>query len=198
VVNPLREDLAFYNELTEKYKEFLKEKGAEPKRLAPQSAKDGSFELWSYYHLGVPTFSMDLWTLPEVKKEQKDESALTIEKLESMSNDEFVALGEEKITAFLKESGAPPQYNGAMVINMVKSGQLSTKQIAGMMKQMGGGDAEKDTEGANPQEKALLAFSDETLDGKGFVDWKMFDHPTLGKVEIGGAVPMSTIHPPNR
>ncbi len=196
VVNPLREDLAFYNELNEKYKEFLKEKDAEPKRLAPQSAKDGSFELWSYYNLGVPSFSMDLWTLPEVKKEKTDDSELTIEKLESMSNDEFVALGEEKITAFLKESGAPPQYNGAMVINMVKSGQLSTKQMAGMMKQMGGGAAEKDVEGADPKEKTLLAFSDESLNGKGFVDWKEFDHPTLGKVEIGGAVPYVDNTPP--
>jgi hypothetical protein len=197
VVNPLREDLTFYNELTEKYKEWLKEKGAEPKRLAPKPAKDGSFELWSYYHLGVPTFSMDLWTLPEVKKEEKKDSELTVEKLEKMTNDEFVELGEEKITAFLKESGAPPQYNGAMVINMVKSGQLSTKQMAGMMKQMGGGsEASKDTEGADPKEKALLAFSDETLGGKGFADWKEFDHPTLGKVELGGIVPFADNTPP--
>lgn len=196
VVNPLREDLAFYNKLNEEFKEYLKEKGAEPKRLAPQPAKDGSFELWSYYHLGIPTFSMDLWTLPEVKKETKEESELTVEKLENMSNDEFIALGEEKITAFLKESGAPPQYNGAMVLNMVKSGQLSTKQMAAMMKQMGGGAAEKDTEGADPKEKALLAFSDEFLDGKGFVDWKEVDHPTLGNVEIGGAVPYVDNTPP--
>jgi hypothetical protein len=113
-----------------------------------------------------------------------------------MSNDEFVALGEEKITAFLKESGAPPQYNGAMVINMVKSGQFSTRQMAGMMKQMGGGAASKDTEGADPEEKALLAFSDEYLNGKGFIDWKEFVHPTLGKVEIGGAVPYVDNTPP--
>jgi len=196
VVNPLREDLTFYNELSENYKEFLKEKNAEPKRLSPQSAKDGSFELWSYYHLGVPAFTMDLWTLPEVKKEEKEESGLSVDKIEGMTNEEFIELGEEKLTAFLKESGAPAQYNGAMVINMVKSGQLDTKQIAGMMKQMGGGDEKKDTEGADPKEKALLAFNDEILKGKGYVDWKEFDHPTLGKVEIGGAVPYVNNTPP--
>jgi len=78
----------------------------------------------------------------------------------------------------------------------VKSGQMSTKQMVGMMKQMGGGAAEKDTEGADPKEKTLLAFSDESLNGKGFIDWKEFDHPTLGKVEIGGAVPYVDNTPP--
>ncbi len=33
---------------------------------------------------------------------------------------------------------------------------------------------------------ALLRWSDEELDGQGFVDWYPFDHPQLGKVELGG------------
>jgi len=32
----------------------------------------------------------------------------------------------------------------------------------------------------------LLKWSDEKLSGNGYVDWKEFDHPQLGKVEIGG------------
>jgi murein tripeptide amidase MpaA len=32
----------------------------------------------------------------------------------------------------------------------------------------------------------LLKWSDEKLDGKGFIDWYEFDHPQLGKVELGG------------
>lgn len=32
----------------------------------------------------------------------------------------------------------------------------------------------------------LLKWSDEKLGGKGYADWKEFDHPQLGKVEIGG------------
>lgn len=32
----------------------------------------------------------------------------------------------------------------------------------------------------------LLKWSDETLDGKGFIDWYEYDHPQLGKVELGG------------
>lgn len=32
----------------------------------------------------------------------------------------------------------------------------------------------------------LLKWSDEVLDGKGYIDWYEFDHPQLGKVELGG------------
>lgn len=32
----------------------------------------------------------------------------------------------------------------------------------------------------------LLKWGDETLEGKGYVEWYEFDHPQLGKVEIGG------------
>lgn len=32
----------------------------------------------------------------------------------------------------------------------------------------------------------LLNWNDEKLDGEGFVEWQEFDHPQLGKVEIGG------------
>lgn len=39
----------------------------------------------------------------------------------------------------------------------------------------------------DPQDEfKLLAWSDRELDGAGFVPWKPFDHPQLGKVEIGG------------
>ena len=32
----------------------------------------------------------------------------------------------------------------------------------------------------------LLKWNDEVLDGKGYVNWREFDHPQLGKIEIGG------------
>lgn len=194
VVNPLGGDLKFYNELSEKYKEFLKKNKLDGKRLDTARAKDGSFELWAYYHLGLPSFSMDFWTLPEVKKEKKKkESDITAEKLEKMTSEDFLALGEEKIAAFLKSVGAPKNFNAKMVMNLVKGGQMTPKRMAGFMKNM---PKPKSEEGADPEEKALLAFSDKELSGKGFVDWKPFNHPTLGKVEIGGAVPFTANTPP--
>jgi hypothetical protein len=191
-VNPQPGDLKFYNEISKQYKEFLKKNKMDAKRLEPAPAKDGSFELWAYYHLGLPSFTMDFWTLPELE-EKKKEPLLTPEKLESMTNKEFLELGEERIDAFLKASGAPDRIKAKMVMNMVKSGMMDTKKMAQMLRQM---PKPKSKEGADPEEKALLAFSDKELGGKGFVQWKSYNHPTLGEVEIGGIVPFTANTPP--
>ncbi len=192
VVNPLDDDLKFYKELSEKFKEFLKAAKLDGKRLDPAPDKDGSFELWAYYHLGLPSFALDFWTLPEVK-EEKAADEITPDKLEKMTNDEFIALGEEKIDAFLKASGAPDQFKAKQVIEGLKGGMMDTKKMAEMMKQMPKKPSE---EGADPKEKALLAWSDKELGGNGFVAWKPFKHPTLGDIEIGGAVPFADNTPP--
>lgn len=193
VVNPLADDLKFYKELSEKYKEFLKTNKIETERLDPAPDKDGSFELWSYYHLGLPSFAMDFWTLPKVKEAKNEEEEITPEKLEKMTNEEFISLGEEKIDAFLKSSGAPANFKAKMVIEALESDKMDTKKMAAMMKQM---PKPKSEEGADPKDKALLAFSDKELGGKGFVPWKPFRHPTLGEVEIGGEVPYVSNTPP--
>ncbi len=193
MVNPLAADLKFYNEVSEKYKEFLKKNKMDSKRLDPPKAKDGSFELWSYYHLGLPSFSLDFWTLPQLKEEKKGKSDITPEKLEKMSNEEFLALGEEKIDAFLKSSGAPANVKAKMIMNAVKNGMMTTKKMTAMLRNM---PKPKSKEGGDPVLKALLAFSDKELKGKGFMNWKPFQHKTLGKVELGGAVPYSQTTPP--
>ncbi len=192
VVNPLDDDLKFYKEFSEKHKEFLKAAKLDGKRLDPAPDKDGSFELYAYYHLGLPSFALDFWTLPEVK-EEKAADEITPEKLEKMTNDEFIALGEEKIDAFLKASGAPDQFKAKQVIAGIQGGMMDTKKMAEMMKQM---PKKPSAEGMDPKEKALLAWSDKELGGKGFVAWKPFKHPTLGDVEIGGAVPFTDNTPP--
>ena len=192
-VNPLPGDLTFYNELSEKYKKYLEEKGFKDKRLYPEPAQDGSFELWAYYHLGVPSFSMNLWTLPEPKEEKKEGSGITVENLEKMSNEEFLELGEEKIATFLEESGTPDNFTAERVIGMVESGRMDTKRVAAMIKRT---PRTGNSSGGDPKMKALLAFSDRQLEGKGFVDWAPYDHPALGEVEIGGAVPFADNTPP--
>ncbi|OGD22598.1 MAG: hypothetical protein A2W03_02285 [Candidatus Aminicenantes bacterium RBG_16_63_16] len=192
VVNPLDDDLKFYKELSEKHKEFLKAAKLDAKRLEPAADKDGSFELWAYYQIGLPSFALDFWTLPEVK-EEKPADEITPEKLEKMTNDEFIALGEEKIDAFLKAAGAPDQFKAKQVIEGLKGGMMDTKKMAEMLKQMPKKPSE---EGADPKDKALLAWSDKELGGQGVVAWKPFKHPTLGEVEIGGAVPYADTAPP--
>lgn len=194
VVNPMQEDLVFYNSISEEYKKYLEEKAGKSERMDPAPAKDGSFELWSYYHLGLPVFSMDLWGLPKKQEEKKEASGITLESLEKMSSDEFIALGEDKISQLLKESGAPEEFGADRVIAMVKGGQLTPGQMAGMMKQMP--KPAGDTKKGDPREQALIAFSDEVLGGGGFVDWTPYSHPELGEVEIGGFVPYADINPP--
>jgi len=194
VVNPLEDDLKFYKEISDKYKEFLKAAKLDGKRLDPAPDKDGSLELYAYYHLGLPSFALDFWTLPEAK-EDKPADELTPEKLEAMTNDQFLALGEEKIDAFLKTAGAPAEFKAKQVIEMIKGGQVDTKKMAEMMKQM---PKKPDASGADPKDKARLAWSDKELGGKGFVAWAPYKHPTLGDVEIGGFAPYLDTTPPER
>lgn len=42
----------------------------------------------------------------------------------------------------------------------------------------------------------LLEYNDKHLGGKGFIEWEAFDHPQLGKVEIGGWTHMYTFRNP--
>ncbi len=74
-VNPLPKDLKIYTSYSGEYKKYLKEKGYPTDRLDPQAAKDGSFELWAYYHLGLPSFSQDFWGIPEMKPATPDSTA---------------------------------------------------------------------------------------------------------------------------
>lgn len=57
----------------------------------------------------------------------------------------------------------------------------------------GGDDKSKP---ADPEAAAWLDYSDRDRNHEGFVEWKPFDHPTLGKVEIGGFVPGFQMNPP--
>lgn len=66
-VNPLDDDLAFYKKLNDEYKKYLDGKKFNYENIEPVPAKDGSFELWAYYHLGLPSFSMNLFSVPAIK-----------------------------------------------------------------------------------------------------------------------------------
>jgi len=96
IVNPLKEDLSIYSALNEEYKTFLKEKKVNLERLDPERAKNGSFELWSYYQLGVPTFSMNFFTLEKAKADTSK-----TEKKDKLSKKEEKPKIDEKTKALL-------------------------------------------------------------------------------------------------
>jgi len=127
VLNPQEGDLVFYKKYAKAYKSYLKEKGVQEERIEPAPAPDGSLELWGYFQVGVPVFSMDLWGMNKIDTAKSD-----------------------------AETG---------------QSELALDQ-------------------------AMLAFADNHPEHKGFVEWKAFDHPTLGSVEIGGFVPYFGTTPP--
>lgn len=49
-----------------------------------------------------------------------------------------------------------------------------------------GGFVDDYDEDGKISEKDKLRWNDENLEGKGFINWKKYNHPTLGEVEIGG------------
>jgi len=186
-------DQVIYEELQKEYKNGLKEAGLDYLEKRAKGVGKGSLPAFCYYQYGVPAFSFDLWQVPEPKKEEKKDD-LTPEKLKSMSSEDFLALGEEKIAGFLKDQGAPANFSAAMLIKMVQSGQITPAKMAEMMEKMPGRNS-KSSSDENP-EAYLLTYSDTVLSGKGFVAWKTYSHPQLGQVEIGGFVPYLKYAPP--
>jgi len=188
-VKPDGKDVPYWTEISKRYNDHRKEQKLDGERLDPPDFPPGSVEEWAYYQFGVPSFAMDFWTLPVKKaEEKKEEGALTPDDLEKMSNEEFINLGKEEITAFLKANDAPPQYTADMVIMGLQGGMMDTKKMAEFIRK-----AKKEDlgSGADETEQALFDYRPEA-----FVAWKPYAHPTLGEVEIGGMIPYADLAPP--
>jgi hypothetical protein len=187
-----KEDLPAIEAVQKEYKDALKEAKLEYPEKRAKGVGKGSFAAYCYFQYGVPVFSVDLWAVPEPKKEPAKD-ALTAEKLKALTAEEFIALGEDKIDAFLKEQGAPPNLSAETVIKMVKSGQVDPKKMAEMMEKMPKRPA---AEGDEHPDAYILKWADSALQGQGFVSWTPIRHPTLGEVEVGGFAPFVKVVPP--
>ena len=188
-VNPLPEDLEFYSALSRQYREFLQSNNFRISNSDPEPAKDGSFELWAYYNLGVPSFSMRLFTVPD-SGGQKD--GLSIDEIRKMNATEIMAVGEEKAAGILKMYNAPAHFTPTRIFMMMKNGELTPGQLADSLNKF------QSSGGLTERERSLLKWSDLAWEGKGFVNWQPYRHPSLGEVEIGGFIPyLETTPPPN-
>ncbi|MFQ6038197.1 MAG: M14 family metallopeptidase [Candidatus Aminicenantales bacterium] len=187
-----RQDMPFIEAVQKDYKDGLKKAKLEDLEKRAQGVGKGSFVAYSYFQYGVPVFSTDLWKVPEPEKE-KPKEALTVEKLKTMSPEDFLALSDEVITAFLKDQGAPVNFKPDMVRKMVASGRITPEKMAEMIEKM---PKKPVAEGGEHPEAYILHWIDSELQGKGFVDWTPFRHPDLGEVEIGGFAPFVKITPP--
>jgi photosystem II stability/assembly factor-like uncharacterized protein len=65
-----------------------------------------------------------------VKKSKKDSDRMTALKVRHMSKQEFISLGKEKITKFLKSYHIPKEYTACKIIKLLKSNKITTKDIA--------------------------------------------------------------------
>ena len=192
---PTGDDLGVLSHFADKYKKRLEEAGLDTKRAGKQDLP-GGFSSWLYYQYGAMTVELDVWGVPkapEPEKEAEDKDALTLDKLEGMTSEAFVALGEEKIDAFLKANKVPAQYSAKTVMNMMSSGQVTPKKMAGMMKQFGagGGSSEKKSGGRDD----LLEFAKEHAPWA-IVAWTPVTLPDGTKAEVGGIDSYLNQNPP--
>ncbi len=194
---PTNDDVKMIGHYAEKYKERLKEAGLDEKRAGRQY-RAGGFTPWLYYQYGAFALELDVWGVPKAPKKDDGKKAeddkLTLEKLEGMSADDFLALGEEKIGAFMKEMKVPPQFSPKMVMDRVSSGQLSPKQMAGMIKQMGGssGGGSGDKKGG-PSDMAAFV---EAHAPWAKIEWTPVTLPGGVQAEVGGYDPLVSRNPP--
>jgi hypothetical protein len=186
------QDMPYIEAIQKEYKDALKEAKLEGLEKGPKGVGKGSFVAYCYFQYGVPVFSTDLWKVPEPKKEPAKD-ALTVDKLKAMSSEEFLALSDETVESFLKEQGAPENFKAEMVKKLVESGKVTPDKMAEMIEKMPKKPAVK--EGEHP-EAYILKWADTALQGKGYVDWTPYHHPTLGEVEIGGFAPFVKTTPP--
>ena len=113
--------------------------------------------------------------------------------------DDFLALGEEKIAAFLKENKAPAQFDAKTVVGLVRGGQITPKAMAERMKAMGGGAAGGGTKGEKgkgaEREKEVLAWLDAN-EPEAILPWTPVTLPDGTKAEVGGLDPFAEVAPP--
>jgi len=189
------DDQAYLDKFAESYKERLKKAGLSADRPAAQYGK-GGFTPWLYYQYGAMALELDVWGVPKAEKKAEakaGEEALTMDKVAAMTSDQFVALGEEKIDAFLKENKVPPQFNAKAVIGYMKGGQVDPKGMVERMKQMGAGGGKASEAGARDRE--VLAWVEANAPGA-FAPWTAVTLPDGTKAEVGGLDPFIELNPP--
>lgn len=161
-------DTPIYQHLSERFKELtgLAE--------APKADNAGAFYAWAYNQRGLPVFATNLWWVAKSKSPKKPS-----EKSE-----------EKGSTSQPTSQPTDPTTKPATTQPSEEKTSKGESSKAGAEK--------KNKKGKDPLEtdRQWIKYSDDECDGAGFVAWTPYDHPTLGKVEIGGFVPGFRINPP--
>lgn len=200
------DDQAAFDRLAEAYKERLKGAGLDVERPAAQYGR-GGFTPWLYYQAGVLALELDVWGIPKAAAatpaagDKAEEKPLTVEGLAAMTSEQFLALGEEKIAAFLKENKVPAEFNAQRVMAAIKGGQLDPTKMAQMIRQGGGGAAPAGAAGkagkggGGEREREVLAWLDANAPGS-VAPWTAVNLPDGTRAEAGGIDPFAEVAPP--
>jgi len=168
-------DLGYFTKVSEKYKELTGIK-TQPVLRNPE----GAFFQYTYYQLGIPSFSTPGWGL--------------VFPPDSSRRPGRGGMGQ-------RPGGS--ENNGGNQ----NAGEMEGNPLSGGGALPGGGSFSRMTGGAgipaNQQESAQVPGIDATylkyLKGekiKGFVEWQTIKHPDFGDVEIGGFTPAEIDNPP--
>ncbi len=153
---------------------------------------------WLYYQVGVLALELDVWGIPKPKKEAAGDEPLTLDRLEKMSSEEFLALSETTVASFLLQIGAPPQMTAERLMERVRSGQATPEQMAKMARRFGAGKAAgagEDDDKANERELAILKWLEEH-DPEALVPWTPVTLSDGTAAEVGGRDAFAELAPP--
>ena len=189
------DDTALYEEVSTLFNEYTSLQNT------TQPNWDGSFVAWVYAQYGVPSFSTPLWCRPgneDVKKETA----------ESEASEDIQDVGEDNLTPSdvgdISQETLDELFQAATSAGYIdgdeQDQEITPEQVEMYCKMMGIEVRKiKSVSGKNQTssgDTAWLEYSDTQRNGEGFVEWEAFEHPQLGKVEIGGWVPYFKTVPP--
>ncbi len=166
------DDLPLHTELAKAFKDATGQDRAADRDDA------GSLAAWLYHQRGIPTLACNAWWRADPEAPAEDAAENVGESGgEASEPDDGAGEGEGEAAASTnaREPRGEPRRRGG------RRGGESTKPSAHPM--------------SIDDPAAWLALVDER-DGLGFVEWTEVDHPTLGRVEVGGFVPGLDALPP--
>lgn len=126
---------------------------------------------------------------------------VTLEQLQAMPPDRIAFFRQMIATGSARPTGGggaqPPPGGGGGRGGFRRGGGGGGFQPGGAPPTGGGARGGRPGGRSNAEgDKAWLEYSTDKRNGEGFVEWTDFDHPQLGKVQIGGFVPYFRVDPP--
>ncbi|MEX0877024.1 MAG: M14 family metallopeptidase [Phycisphaerales bacterium] len=179
---------------------------------------DGSFHAWLYAQRGIPSFAVNPWARPGPEKEADKDTddgrdddragsgsepvesgpALTPSPIGDISQETL----DELAAAYEAQTGEPVDQSmmsmvtPEMVVQFAAQAGIEVRRVKPEATdgKAEAGEAKKGKKKQSEDAKWLAYFEESGIDG--FIGWTGFEHPTLGRVEIGGFKPLARINPP--